>query len=68
MTEMAQYMDANLCATMENTLANFSGPMFWGTLFYCILWGVILSRILSRRIPDQDPFANFPQSENPDQQ
>ena len=68
MTEMAQYMDANLRATMENTLANFSGPMFWGTLFYCILWGVILSRILSRRIPGQDPFANFPQSDNPDQQ
>ena len=30
--------------------------------------GVILSRILSRRIPGQDPFANFPQSDNPDQQ
>ena len=68
MAELQPSMDANLRSAMEDVLSNFSGIMFWSTLFYCILYGVILSRILSRRIPAQDPFADFPQSDNPDQQ
>lgn len=68
MAELQPSMDANLRSTMEDVLSNFSGIMFWSTLFYCILYGVILSRILSRRIPAQDPFADFPHSDNPDQQ
>ena len=68
MTELQPSMDANLRSAMEDVLSNFSGIMFWSTLFYCILYGVILSRILSRRIPAQDPFADFPHSDNPDQQ
>lgn len=66
--ELQPSMDANLRSAMEEVLSNFSGIMFWSTLFYCILYGVILSRILSRRIPAQDPFADFPHSDNPDQQ
>lgn len=68
MAELQPSMDANLRSAMEDVLSNFSGIMFWSTLFYCILYGVILSRILSRRIPAQDPFADFPHSDNPDQQ
>ena len=68
MAELQPSMDANLRSAMEDVLSNFSGIMFWSTLFYCILYGVILSRILSRRIPAQDPFAGFPHSDNPDQQ
>jgi len=68
MAELQPSMDANLRSAMEDFLSNFSGIMFWSTLFYCILYGVILSRILSRRIPAQDPFADFPHSDNPDQQ
>lgn len=68
MAEWQPSMDANLRSAMEDVLSNFSGIMFWSTLFYCILYGVILSRILSRRIPAQDPFADFPHSDNPDQQ
>ena len=68
MAELQPSMDANLRSAMEDVLSNFSGIMFWSTLFYCILYGVILSRILSRRIPAQDPFAYFPHSDNPDQQ
>ena len=66
--ELQPSMDANLRSAMEDVLSNFSGIMFWSTLFYCILYGVILSRILSKRIPAQDPFADFPHSDNPDQQ
>lgn len=68
MAELQPSMDANLRSATEDVLSNFSGIMFWSTLFYCILYGVILSRILSRRIPAQDPFADFPHSDNPDQQ
>ena len=68
MAELQPSMDANLRSAMEDVLSNYSGIMFWSTLFYCILYGVILSRILSRRIPAQDPFADFPHSDNPDQQ
>ena len=68
MAELQPSMDANLRSAMEDVLSNLSGIMFWSTLFYCILYGVILSRILSRRIPAQDPFADFPHSDNPDQQ
>ena len=68
MAELQPSMDANLRSAMEDVLSNFSGIMFWSTLFYCILYGVILSRILSRRIPALDPFADFPHSDNPDQQ
>ena len=68
MAEWQPSMDANLRSAMEDVLSNLSGIMFWSTLFYCILYGVILSRILSRRIPAQDPFADFPHSDNPDQQ
>ena len=68
MAELQPSMDANLRSAMEDVLSNFSGIMFWSTLFYCILYGVILSRILSRRIPAQDPFADLPHSDNPDQQ
>ena len=68
MAELQPSMDANLRSAMEDVLSNFSGIMFWSTLFYCILYGVILSRILSKRIPAQDPFADFPHSDNPDQQ
>lgn len=68
MAELQPSMDANLRSAMEDVLSNFSGIMFWSTLFYCILYGVILSRILSRRIPAQDPFADFPHSDNSDQQ
>ena len=68
MAELQPSMDANLRSSMEDVLSNFSGIMFWSTLFYCILYGVILSRILSRMIPAQDPFADFPHSDNPDQQ
>ena len=68
MAEMQPNMDANLRSAMEKVLSNFSGLMFWSTLLYCILYGVILSRILSKRIPAQDPFADFPRSDNPDQQ
>ena len=68
MAELQPSLDANLRSAMEDVLSNYSGIMFWSTLFYCILYGVILSRILSRRIPAQDPFADFPHSDNPDQQ
>ena len=65
--EMQPMLDANSRAAMEDIM-NRPSLFFWGTLFYCFLFGVILSRILSRRIPAQDPFADFHQSDNLEQQ
>ena len=57
---MGQYstmLDANTLSAMEELLPYLPGIMFFSNLIYCWLYGSLLSAILSRMIPSQDPFA-----------
>ena len=52
--------DSNTLSVMEETLQNLPAITFVSNLIYCFLYGTILSAILSRSIPQPDPFADIP--------
>lgn len=56
----ASMFDSNTLSVMEETLQNLPAITFVSNLIYCFLYGTILSAILSRSIPQPDPFANIP--------
>ena len=58
MQMMAPQLDANTTTVMQETLQNLPQMMFWYNLIYCFIFGTLLSFILSRNIPDRNPFAN----------
>lgn len=51
--------DSNTLAALGDMEESMPGIVFFSNLFYCFLYGVVLSLILSRRIPSNDPFANL---------
>ena len=53
---LAPYMDANSLAGWDSVQDSLPTIMFFTNLVYCFLYGYILSLILSRSIPPQDPF------------
>lgn len=64
-------LDSNSMRAMENMMDNYSTISFFSTLIYCFLYGTVLSAILSKAIPSNDPFANYNDSGNdgnPDRQ
>ena len=57
MEQMAPMMDSNSLNQMEDLMAKLPQLTFFSNLFYCVIYGSILSFILSRNIPNKDPFA-----------
>ncbi|MCI7514713.1 MAG: DUF4199 domain-containing protein [Bacteroidales bacterium] len=55
----SKMLDSNSIAALEKMMGNMSYISFFSNLIYCTLYGTILSFILSRNIPQQDPFANY---------
>ncbi len=66
MEQMSGMLDDNTRAMMDNITGKMGTIQFFFQLIWCYLYGVILSAILSARIPTPDPFANF--KDNTDEQ
>ena len=64
MQAYSQFMDSNTMAQMDKMMAQLPQITFFGNLIYCVIFGTILSLILSRNIPSRDPFA----ADRPDEQ
>lgn len=62
--QMAPMMDSNTMTVMDRMISNMPQITFVSNLIYCFLFGTVVSAILSRNIPDKDPFADY----KPDQQ
>ena len=58
MEQMAPMMDSNSVNQMEDLMAKLPQITFFSNLFYCIIYGSALSFILSRNIPNKNPFAD----------
>ena len=56
----ASMLDSNTLSAMEDMMQNLPAITFISNLIYCFLYGTILSAILSRNIPQRDPFADVP--------
>lgn len=61
-TAMQQYsaeMDSNSRNMVKNFIEILPQFTFVWNLIYCFVYGTVLSAILSRNIPSQDPFADY---------
>ena len=58
-------MDSNTMNQMKEIWSMMPQITFTINLLYCFVYGAILSLILSRNIPSNDPFANY---NKPDEQ
>lgn len=56
--QMAPVMDSNARNQMDDIIAKLPQITFFSNFFYCIIYGSVLSFILSRNIPDKNPFAD----------
>lgn len=56
--QMAPVMDANSRNQMNELMAKLPQITFFSNFFYCTIFGSALSFILSRNIPDKNPFAD----------
>ena len=59
MSAYGSMLDSNSLSVMEDLLQNLPAITFISNLIYCFLYGTILSAILSRSIPQPDPFAGI---------
>ena len=57
MQQMAAMVDSNTMEQMDDVLGIMPQLTFFSNLIYCFFYGTILSFILSRNIPDRNPFA-----------
>ena len=60
-------LDSNTLKAMEEVKGNLPTISFFSYLIYCFLYGLVLSSILSRSIPKFDPFAEFHNEEQEDE-
>lgn len=51
-----QYLDSNSLQALDKAEGMMPQIMFFSNLIYCFLYGTVLSAILSRKIPQRDPF------------
>ena len=61
-TIMQQYssiMDSNSMSMLEKFIDRLPQFTFFWTLIYCTAYGSVLASILSRNIPNKDPFADY---------
>lgn len=54
----AQSLDSNTIAQIDKIMSMMPQITFFSNLFYCSVYGVILSFILSRNIPSRNPFES----------
>jgi hypothetical protein len=59
MQQMAPMMDSNTMSQMDKTMQNLPQLTFFSNLIYCGIYGTLLSAILSRNIPDRNPFVDY---------
>jgi hypothetical protein len=59
MQQMAPMMDSNTMSQMDKTMQNLPQLTFFSNLIYCSIYGTLLSAILSRNIPDRNPFVDY---------
>lgn len=57
MQQMAPTLDSNSLNQLEKIMNKMPQITFCSNLIYCTLYGTVLSFILSRNIPDNNPFA-----------
>ena len=57
MEQMTPMMDSNSMNQLDKMMNRLPQITFFSSLFYCFLYGTILSFILSRNIPSRNPFA-----------
>lgn len=56
--QLAPMMDSNSLAAARSMMGNLPQMTFFSNLIYCFIYGTVLSAILSRMIPSDDPFAD----------
>lgn len=56
MQSVASSLPADALSQMQDIIGKMPQYTFWANLVYCFLFGTVLSLILSRNIPSQDPF------------
>ncbi len=59
MGEYSKFLDSNSLTMIDGYKENLPTMTFFSNLIYCFLYGTIVASILSRYIPDVDPFAGF---------
>ena len=64
MQAYSQFMDANTMSRVDEMMSKMPQITFFSNLFYCSIFGTILSLILSRNIPSRNPFDEY----KPDEQ
>lgn len=52
-------LDSNMRSILDKFTASYPQIKFFSTLIYCFVYGVVLSSILSSKIPPKDPFAGY---------
>lgn len=57
-------IDANTRSALQYIENSYPQIMFFSTLIYSWLYGIVLSAILSRSIPRRDPFASYMDNNN----
>lgn len=55
--QMAPMMDSNSMNMVDSMLDKMPQITFFSNFIYCLIYGTVLSAILSRNIPSRDPFA-----------
>ena len=64
MQSAAPMLDSNSLKEIDKMSENLPQLTFFSNLIYCFVYGSLLSVILSRYIPSNDPFASY----KPDEQ
>jgi len=59
MQQYSSMLDSNSLSALDNVKENYASLSFFGNFIWCSLYGIILSAILSKRIPKVDPFEGF---------
>ena len=57
LSSYSSMLDSNTMEQMENLRGSLPQMTFFTNLFWCVLYGTVLSAILSRNIPSRNPFA-----------
>lgn len=58
MESYSSLLDSNALQTMDEMSGKLPSITFFSNLIYCFLFGTVLSSILSRNIPSNNPFEN----------
>ena len=61
-------LDSNSRSMLESYENNFSVITSISGFAWCVLYGLVLSRIVSANVPKDDPFSNFKDIQTPDEQ